>query len=63
MKQTKRKLRRRKAKVDEAVVERKAGSYARGMLGLHKDIWKGLESDEFMRKERLAWARKGSSRA
>lgn len=57
---------------DELVVEVEKGkvmikarpkSYARHMLGLHKSVWKGVRVEEYIRKEREAWAREPSSRA
>jgi AbrB family looped-hinge helix DNA binding protein len=57
---------------DELVVEVEKGkvmiktrpkSYARHMLGLHKSVWKGVRVEEYIRKEREAWARESSSRA
>ena len=57
---------------DELVVEVEKGkvmikarpkSYARHMLGLHRNVWKGVKVDEYIRKEREAWERKASSRA
>ncbi len=57
---------------DELVVEVEKGkvmikarpkSYARHMLGLHKSVWKGVRVEEYIRKEREAWAREASSRA
>ena len=57
---------------DELVVEVEKGkvmikprprSYARHMLGLHKDVWKGVKPDEYVRKERESWAREASSKA
>jgi AbrB family looped-hinge helix DNA binding protein len=57
---------------DELVVEVEKGkvmvkarprNYARHMLGLHKDVWKGVKVEEYVRKEREAWGREASSRA
>ncbi len=57
---------------DELVVEVEKGkvmikarprSYAKHMLGLHKNVWTGLKTEEYVKKEREAWAREASSRA
>ncbi len=57
---------------DELVVEVEKGkvmikarprSYAKHMLGLHKNVWTGLKAEEYVKKEREAWAREASSRA
>ena len=57
---------------DELVVEVEKGkvmikarprSYAKHMLGLHKNLWKGVKVEEYVRKERESWASEPSSKA
>ncbi len=45
------------------MVKARPRNYARYMLGLHKDVWKGVKVEEYVRKEREAWGREASSRA
>jgi bifunctional DNA-binding transcriptional regulator/antitoxin component of YhaV-PrlF toxin-antitoxin module len=29
--------------------------YARRLRGLHRDVWEGVDTDEYLRREREAW--------
>jgi bifunctional DNA-binding transcriptional regulator/antitoxin component of YhaV-PrlF toxin-antitoxin module len=31
--------------------------YARHLRGLHRDVWDGVDADEYIRRERDAWER------
>ena len=31
--------------------------YARRLRGLHREIWEGVDADEYVRREREAWER------
>ena len=32
--------------------------YARRLAGLHRDVWAGLDTDDYVRQEREAWTSK-----
>ncbi len=36
----------------------KPRNYSKHMLGLHKSVWKGVESESYVRTEREAWKKK-----
>ena len=42
----------------KVMIKARPRSYARHMLGLHKDVWKRVKVEEYVRKEREAWARR-----
>jgi len=57
---------------DELVVEVENGrvlmkpkprNYSKHMLGLHKNVWKGVKTESYVRTEREAWKKETSSRA
>ncbi len=47
----------------KVMVKARPRSYARHMLGLHKSVWKGVKTDDYLRREREAWVKESSSRA
>jgi hypothetical protein len=47
----------------KVLIKARPRSHARYMLGLHKSVWKGVKAEEYVRKERKAWAKEPSSRA
>ena len=51
------------AEKGKVLVKAKPRSYAKHMLGLHRDVWKGIKLSEYPRKEREAWTKKTSSKA
>ena len=48
---------------EKVTIKARPKNYARHMLGLHKNVWKGVRVEEYVAKERRAWAREASSRA
>lgn len=32
-------------------------NYARSLRGLHREVWDGIDTDEYLRRERDAWER------
>ena len=47
----------------KVMIKARPKSYARYMLGLHKNVWKGVNVEEYVRKERDSWRKEVSSRA
>ena len=43
---------------DSIVMSPKPKSYSEKMLGLGKDLWKGIDPLEYIRQERADWAKK-----
>ena len=41
-----------------ALLRPKPKSYSKYMLGLHKDVWKGLRAEEYVEGERGKWQRR-----
>jgi len=39
------------------VMQRKPGSYAKRLRGLHKEVWGSVDATEYVKKEREAWDR------
>ena len=39
----------------EMLIRPKPKSYAEYLRGLHKEIWKGVEAEEYVREERESW--------
>jgi AbrB family looped-hinge helix DNA binding protein len=57
---------------DEPVVEVENGkvmmkpkprNYSKYMLGLHKNVWKGVKTESYVRTEREAWKKEISSKS
>ena len=40
---------------DKIVLLRKPKSYSKKLKGLHKEIWKGIDPKEYVKKERERW--------
>ncbi len=40
---------------DIIIIRPKPKSYTKHLRGLHKDVWKGLDATEYVRKERETW--------
>jgi len=47
----------------KVMIKARPKSYNRYMLGLHKNVWKGVNVEEYVRKERDSWRKEVSSRA
>lgn len=47
----------------KVMIKARPKSYARYMLGLHRNVWKGVKAEEYVKKEREAWRKEASSRA
>ena len=39
-----------------AVLLREPEDWANNLVGLHREIWEGIDTDEYLRRERGAWA-------
>ena len=46
----------------QIVMRPKPKSYAEYMRGLHREVWRDVEAEEYVREERERWLRKGSSK-
>lgn len=44
-----------KAKKNTAVIKLKPKNYADHLFGLHREVWKGVEPDKYVREERKKW--------
>ncbi|MDN5310587.1 AbrB/MazE/SpoVT family DNA-binding domain-containing protein [Methanolobus sp. WCC5] len=42
---------------DKLVLSKKTDSYTKKLRGLHKEVWKDVDSEEFLRKERISWGK------
>jgi len=40
---------------DKAVMRLRPKSYAEHMRGLHKEVWQGIDTNEYVREERESW--------
>ena len=40
---------------DNVVLTLDPRSHARRLLGLHKEVWEGIDTDEYLRQERASW--------
>lgn len=40
---------------DKLVLTKKTNDHTSKMRGLHKDIWENVDSEEFLKKERMSW--------
>lgn len=40
---------------DKAVMRLRPKSYAEHMRGLHKEVWQGIDANEYVREERESW--------
>ncbi|HDH53045.1 MAG TPA: AbrB/MazE/SpoVT family DNA-binding domain-containing protein [Nitrospirae bacterium] len=40
---------------DRIIIKQRPASYSKKLKGLHKKIWKGVDADKYVRKERELW--------
>ncbi len=40
---------------DRIILRQRPASYTKKLKGLHKNMWKGVSADKYVRKERESW--------